>query len=734
MPADNHIQPYAFVVVLQTPALEIQAASQNLLDYLGEDAGAVIGKPATVLFSETLLQTVVRNQHHRVPVPQPISDDTSPVAWGRRQVIAFFVNEQIVLELEPVEATPVTFDREVALHAITTGFSESQRINKLLDYLCAAVAEYIELDRVLVYQFEEKGQGVVRNEYNNGKFPSLLGIMFRPDDYPPEGFRLHAEESVLAFCADHAADTAMMGEVGAAANIINYRLGCRTPYPVLRQFAEESGIQTLVSVAIFVDGKPWGVLFGHSRNTITLNYQLRTFLHLVGTLASQTIAFRIVDKVRQRVLQSDVFRSRLREVIASAPNLIEGLTGTEHSVMHYINDATGAAVLVEDRLIPMGVTPPEAEIRKLLLWARDLEDGQSVWSTHHLEAVYATDGRLRKSASGLILVPLNLSRTEWIAWFRPEKIEEITFGSLEDSMIVNLSQFRFNQNIEVRRGYSLHWSTNQLKAAAELQSFIRDVIMERYSQLRRINQQLSTAYSEMEDFSYMVSHDLRAPLRGIDGFAEILLEEYGKGIDEDGRELIQVIQHNAARMNQFIADILELSRVGRAKIFVNQLDVATIVREVVEEISSKTGEKVEVRVLPDLPPLIGDAIQMRVVFNHLISNAVKFSRLRERPEVSIGFRPTPQGKDGEFYISDNGIGISTQHQQRVFGMFNRLVTPEEYPGNGVGLAIVRRIISRHHGDIRIESSAGKGATFLFYTNLPFPGIQRTKSTISGSSQ
>lgn len=720
MSADNHIQSYAFVAVLHAPSLEIRAASQNLLDWLGADAGAVIGKPATVLFSEALLDTIVHNRHHRVAIPQPIAGYASPVEWGQRQLIAFFAGDRIVLELEPVEATPVHFDREVALRDMMTGFSEAKRINQLLDYLCAAVADYISLDRVLVYQFEEAGQGVVRNEYNNGQFPSLLKVMFRAEDYPPEGFRLHAKESVLAFRTASGNAAPMVGTVGAAADTINYRLGCRTPYPVLRQFAEASGIQTLLSVAIFMDGKPWGVLFGHSRRTIFLNYQLRTFLHLIGTLASQTIAFRDVDQVHQRVLQSDVIRSRLREMIASAPSLIEGLTRADDSVMHYIADTTGAAVLVEDRLITTGVTPPEEDIRGLLLWARDLEDGQSVWSTHYLEGQYASDGRLRKTAAGVLLVPLNSSRTEWVGWFRPEKIEEITFGSVDDSMIVKLPQPRFNHSVEVRRGRSLHWSSNQIQAAAELQSFIRDIIMERYSQLRRINQQLKTAYREMEDFSYMVSHDLRAPLRGIDGFAEILLEDYGKGIDEDGREIIHVIQQNAARMNQFIADILELSRVGRAQLFVNELNVAKLVAQVSEEISSKIGMNVQVKVAHDLPPLIGDETQMRVVFFHLISNAIKFSRLREIPEVTVGFRSTSPRGNGEFYISDNGIGIPSHHHQRVFGMFNRLVTPEEYAGNGAGLAIVRRIISRHQGDIRIESSPGGGATFLFYTNLIFP--------------
>ena len=721
MPADNKIQPYAFVAVLDATTLEVRAASKNLLEWLGADAGAVIGQAGHTLFARDLLEEILQNRHHRVPVSRLLTEGNSPVDWGQRQLIPFFTGNLIVMELEHVAVNLPLFDREIALHAITNGLAEAESINNLLNFVCSAIAKYMGLDRVTAYQFEEEGMGIVRNEYNNGSLDSLLKLRFRAEDFPAEGFRLHGKESVLTFLTNYGEEVPMIGDVGEASETINYVLGCRTPYPVLAQFARESGIETLLSVALFVEGKPWGVLFGHARRPMLLNYQLRTFLHLIGTLTSQSIAYRIVDQLRRHVLQTDVIRSRFRELIASAPTLVEGLTGDDNSVMRYISDSKGAAVVIEDQLIAMGNTPSKEEIRDLLAWAREEGTGQAVWSTNHLEAVYATDGRLRATAAGVILVPLNSRRTEWIAWFRPEKIEEVRYGSIDQSPTPDAPRARFYLSTEVRRGYSRSWSSNQLRAATELQSFIRDVVMERYSQLRRINQQLKTAYSELEDFSYMVSHDLRAPLRGIDGFAEILLEDYGQGIDEVGRELIHVIQHNAARMNQFIADILELSRVGRATIIPNELDITTLVRDAVLEISEKLGLAIEVTIHPDLPPLVGDQNQMSVVIRQLISNAVKFSRLRETPIIEVGYRPGYVPGDGEFFISDNGIGIPLHHQQRVFGMFNRLVTQEEYAGNGVGLAIVRRIINRHHGDIRIESTPGGGGDLPVLHECDFTG-------------
>ncbi len=691
MPADTHIQPYAFVVVLNATSLEVCAVSENLLEYVGGDAGAVIGKPATDLFPSSTLDQVRKNRHRRVPFPAALPS-TGPVAWGNRQVIPFFVGDLLVLEVEPVVDPPRPFDREVALRSVSEGLAAARDLPEVLDYVCAAIAELVGLDRVVVYPFEDSGPGVSGHTFNNGTLASLPHLRFQPEFFPgEEGYRLPDQESVFACVVTGTPDVPMVGDPGPAAPAITHRLGCRTPYPVPAPYPRESGVATAVRIVLSVGGKPWGVVVGAAQRTIRLDYQFRTFLHLMGTLAGQSITFHIVDRVGRHALQSDLTRSRLREFIAAAPTLVEGLTGAAPSLLEYIGGTSGAAVVVGDRLVVMGSTPPEEEVGKLLQWAGDLEEGQAIYASDQLETSYATDGRLRATAAGALLVPLNSRRTEWIAWFRP--------------------------GVAARRAYSKPWTSGQLEAATELQSFVRYIVMERSSQLRRITQQLKAAHTDMEDFSYMVSHDLRAPLRAIDGFAEILLEDYGQGIDEEGRELIQVIQYNAARMNQFIADVLELSRIGRAKLIVNEIEVGPLVDEAVREVAKQEGISAKVDVAPNLPLLRGDRQQLGVVFRQLISNAVKFSAAELPPRIGVGFRRGTGRGEGEFFISDNGIGIPPLHHQRIFGMFHRLVTQEEYGGNGVGLAIVRRIIHRHNGEIRIESSTNEGATFLFYTNL-----------------
>ena len=723
MPADNLLQSYAHVVVLDASSLRIRAVSDNVQDLLGGAAGELLGQPASKLFAQKLLDSLPANRQRRVPVPHRIPKD-GPVRWGERQLIPFFAGEEIVLEIEPSHRPArQLLNREVALHDFTASLQEVTRPDEVLDVVCQKLADYLKFNRVITYRFEQDGIGLVSNEYNDGTLPSMAGLRFRAFDFPEEAQKLYEYETVLHFSQGDKPFIGMRGKLGSeASSCVNYQLGCRTPFSVLVQYMQEAGLQTIMSIALSVEGRPWGMLFCHAVRTTRPDYQLRTFAHLIGTLTGQTIAYRFLEEVRIRLLSSEVARSRMREHIVGAPNIIEGLSAKDPSLLDYLPDTTGAAICVEGQLLLLGITPSEGQTRELLRWGSDyIEDEQEYLATHHLEELYSPAIELRDLCAGVLLLPLNPARTEWIAWFRPERVEEILFGSQPAAAAAAAAAAdepneRFTPVRESRRGYTLPWTAAQTRAATELQTFVRDVVIERYTHLRRVNEQLKTAYAEMEDFSYMVSHDLRAPLRGIDGFAEILLEDYGTEIDEGGKELIQTIQYNAARMNQFIADILELSRVGRAQLVINDLDVTRLVHRALDEINRQMGAIVQVKLNDPLPPLRGDRTQLDIVFRQLLSNAIKFTDTSRQRHIEIGYRqPSQQIPYGEFYVSDNGIGIAAQHQHRVFGMFNRLVAQDEYAGNGVGLAIVRRIIQRHNGGIRIESAPGEGATFLFHT-------------------
>ena len=243
-----------------------------------------------------------------------------------------------------------------------------------------------------------------------------------------------------------------------------------------------------------------------------------------------------------------------------------------------------------------------------------------------------------------------------------------------------------------------------------LVNMLEDIEVERLrGEQARIH--LEQVNRELEGFSYSVSHDLRAPLRAISGFAEAVVEDYAPLLDDEGKRYLGLIQENAHKMGQLIDDLLAFSRLGRQDMLVGNVDMAALSRGVFEELIALTpGRDVEFTV-HGIPPANGDAAMIRQVLMNLLSNAIKFTRPRERAVIEFGYLPRVEG--GAYYVKDNGVGFDMQYAGKLFGVFQRLHSAAEFEGTGVGLALAYRIVSRHGGRIWAEGKVDEGATFYF---------------------
>lgn len=242
--------------------------------------------------------------------------------------------------------------------------------------------------------------------------------------------------------------------------------------------------------------------------------------------------------------------------------------------------------------------------------------------------------------------------------------------------------------------------------------------VERVRSLRKLNaelkkqtEKLEDANEELEAFAYSVSHDLRVPLRAIDGFSRIVIEDYEETLDEEGVRLLNIIRDNTRKMGQLIDDILLLSRAGRQEMNVSQLDMKSLVENVYGEFSTQTeGRNINFEV-EDLPPVEGDRSLIYQVLTNLVGNSIKFTSHRDPAEIVVG---CIEEKDQYiYYVSDNGAGFDMKYINKLFGLFQRLHSPEEFEGTGVGLSIVQRIIKRHDGKVWGEGAVGEGATIYF---------------------
>jgi signal transduction histidine kinase len=266
----------------------------------------------------------------------------------------------------------------------------------------------------------------------------------------------------------------------------------------------------------------------------------------------------------------------------------------------------------------------------------------------------------------------------------------------------------YGHRIETRTG-------DEIEHLADAFNQMAVQLAEKETQLHRHAEELQAANKELEAFSYSVSHDLRAPLRAMDGFSRILLEEE-QALSTSSRRYLGLVRDNALQMGHLVDDLLSFSRLSRQSLKRARVEPASLVAQVLEDLRTEhAGRPVEV-VVGDLPTCMADLPLLKQVWSNLLANALKFTQRRASARIEVGCRE----QDGEqaYFVKDNGVGFDMRYADKLFGVFQRLHRAEDYEGTGVGLAIVQRIVHRHGGRVWAEAEEDKGATFHFTLGRP----------------
>jgi signal transduction histidine kinase len=306
------------------------------------------------------------------------------------------------------------------------------------------------------------------------------------------------------------------------------------------------------------------------------------------------------------------------------------------------------------------------------------------------------------------------------------KVEDVTEIALlqkeiqRKSVLINENQDRINTILDALLKYTTMDFSSKLSVSEKgdeldaivcgLNSLIEE-LEDHMNLLMNVNQDLEYANKELDSFSYSVSHDLRAPLRAINGYSQVLLEDYADQLDDGGKHTINVIIKNAQKMGVLIDDLLTFSRVGKQNLKKVMLNMEKLVAPIVQEFKSLPRTNSVEFNLNNLENTEGDNSMLKLVFSNLISNAVKYSGKKEKSIVDIG---SFKGEHSiTYYVKDNGTGFDMKYYDKLFGVFQRLHSSYEFDGTGVGLALVQRIIKKHNGEVWAEADLDKGATFYF---------------------
>ncbi|WP_153800375.1 sensor histidine kinase [Foetidibacter luteolus] len=242
--------------------------------------------------------------------------------------------------------------------------------------------------------------------------------------------------------------------------------------------------------------------------------------------------------------------------------------------------------------------------------------------------------------------------------------------------------------------------------------------MENYQLEKRIedlNRQLQTTIQDLEELQHALSHDLRAPLRAVIGFSSILKEEYSGQLDDEARRLIETIVTNSKKANHFIEELVSFSRLGRKHLLLQQVPMQKLAWQCIHELLTEQEQEVFDIVIGDLPDCYGDAVMLKEVWVQLLKNAIRYSSKKEQPSIEVNF--TVADGLSVYVVKDKGAGFDMEYSHKLFHIFQRLHSNDEFEGTGTGLAIVKRIILKHGGSVWAEAVPNKGSSFYFTVPL-----------------
>lgn len=708
-------QRHGVLVVCDAQDLKITQAGENTEHFFGFHSEELLQEPLGWLLTVEDLEYLKSVLHSKEDtLPREVVINNSKFLMQAR-----VSQKQFLLDFEPLTHHGNSFLFQRKLTQILNSLKSPENVEDLSAATAAMVKNIFQYDRVMIYRFDEEWNGEVIAESKNPGMESWLGLHYPATDIPEQSRKLFLRQRVrmISDVAYHPAKIHPQISPVTGKPLDISSSGLRAVSPIHIEYLENMGVGASITAAIVVKGKLWGLIACHHASAKFLDFYQRESLRFIAQIFSTEITLLETNTFIARAALSENIRNQLALQLKQFKNPITALTQEKVKYTDLIS-CGGGAVYFKGKWKLNGDTPDIAQLESLLHNFL-MHQSKSLFYTHHLSQDFREAKAYREKASGLL--SLKISNNKFIFWFRPEVVQEVNWGgNPHNKAFYNEAQQRlsprrsFEKWTQKRTGFSEKWQVLDLNMARSLRENISYVLlMQQREEIEALNVRLFEANKELELFSYGLSHDLRAPIRGLEAYLQILQEDHGRKLDENAEKLLDDSQKQIGKMNALIENILEYSRITHhGKLEIKTIDTPDLIRNVLDFHNIKVlYPRTTLNVQHDLPKMTGDRRMLFQLWSNLIGNAFKYSSKKENPAVNIGFRL--KNNHPVFFVQDNGIGIHPEYKEKIFETFNR-ATGRKFEGTGIGLAIAKKIVEKHRGKIWVDSKEHIGSAFYFY--------------------
>ncbi|MTI21766.1 GAF domain-containing protein [Fulvivirga sp. RKSG066] len=625
--------------------------------------------------------------------------------------------DKILLELERIEQSKPEVDTELLLGKSVVEIQNNNSINGMMQTLANQIREVIGYDRVMVYRFWEDWHGEVIAEDKRSDLEAYLGLHYPASDIPPQARELYKKNLTRIISNVNDAPVDILSKSKEPIDLSFAEM--RAISPVHIQYLKNMGVTSSFSISLLKNGELWGLIACHNYSPKHIDYMTRKAGKLISQLFSTALSYKsdneslVLEKKYEHCLDS------LNLQMEHRLDVKMGLFDNDVTLLD-INSAHGAALVFDGKIHTTGSTPSHDQIKALSQWLKS-EKPHKVYKTSSISKHYKDGIDFKDVGSGILAAVISHELMEYIIWFKPEKIKEVSWAGkpekileVDEKGVKKLTpRASFDEWRETVTNQSDSWTNLEVETADKLIDQVNYVITKKANEIRKLNEQLSRAYDELDTFSYTISHDLKTPLTAMIGFLDVFMM-MNEDIEASQLDYLQRAKRNAEKMTGMIQDILEYSKIRGEIQDSTSIDMTELIKEIANDLESKYAEKdVQIRCNSSLIPLQGNRVMINQVFSNLLDNGIKYSDGKV-PEIVIDSEKND--KEVIYSIKDNGIGMQESESDKIFNLFYRLKDTSEIEGSGVGLAIVKRIVEKHNGRIWVKSKPKHGTTFY----LAFP--------------